>query len=306
MLNNQINLSNKRDYLTNHFSAEKSDRNKNKHLRTGIKCIDGRLPMRNGIYLLGGCPGIGKTSAMLQFIDSFAEQGNTVLFFSLEQVECDLTIKSINRLMHKNSISEQEAIEIYSSFADNIITATAEGSVAVEDLVKSVEEVINTTNRKPIVFVDYLQLLHTNKPLQKREEIEEVSHQLVALSKKHGLTIFVISSLNRTNYLAPIDYESFKESGSLEYDADVVLGLQYQIVSDQTFTNTASVDKRRLLIGQEKVKTTRSVELTCIKNRFGPIFESCKMNYLADQDLFIDPQSTVGTIQASKKQVCSF
>ena len=288
MLNNEIKLSNKRDYLANHFSAEKSDRNKKRQLCTGIKCIDERLPIRNGIYLLGGCPGIGKTSAMLQFIDSFAEQGHTVLFFSLEQVECDLTIKSINRLMHKNSISEQQAIEVYSSFADNIITATADGGVVVEDLVKTVEDVIETTNTKPIVFVDYLQLLHTNKPMQKREEIEEVSHQLVTLSKKHGLTIFVISSLNRTNYLAPIDYESFKESGSLEYDADVVLGLQYQIVSNQTFTNTASVDKRRLMIGQEKSKTTRNVELTCIKNRFGPIFESCKMDYFADKDLFVD------------------
>jgi replicative DNA helicase len=288
MLNNQIKLSNKKDYLANCFSAEKSDRNKNKHLYTGIKCIDERLPIRNGLYLLGGCPGIGKTSATLQIIDSFAEQGHTVLFFSLEQVECDLTIKSINRLMHNNSISEQEAIKFYSSFADNIITATADGSVAIEDLVQSVEDVINTTNTKPIVFVDYLQLLHTNKSLQKREEIEEVSHQLVTLSKKHGLTIFVISSLNRTNYLAPIDYESFKESGSLEYDADVVLGLQYQIVSDQIFASTTSIDKRRLLIGQEKAKITRSVELTCIKNRFGPVFESCKMNYFADKDLFVD------------------
>lgn len=296
MLDNQIKLSNKKDYLNSRFLTEKSDRTKNKQLYTGIKCIDERLPIRNGVYLFGGCPGVGKTSAALQFIDGFAEQGHTVLFFSLEQVECDLTIKSINRIMHKNSISEQEAIEVYSSFADNIITATSDGGVEIEDLVETVENVINTTNTKPIVFVDYLQLLHTRKSMQKREEIEEVSHQLVAISKKHGLTIFVISSLNRTNYLAPIDYESFKESGSLEYDADVVLGLQYQIVSDRTFTNTTSVDKKRLLIGQEKTKTIRSVELTCIKNRFGPVFESCKMNYLTDKDLFVDatqPKSRV-------------
>ena len=287
-MSGQIQLSNKRDYLTNCFLTEKLDRSKSKTLHTGIKCIDEKLSIRNGTYLLGGCPGIGKTSVMLQFIDGFAEQGHTVLFFSLEQGECDLTIKSINRLMHMHSVSEQDAIEIYSAFANNIITATSDGRVLIEDLVQAIEDVIHMTNKKPIVFVDYLQLLHTSKSLQKREEIEDVSHQLVALSKKYGLTIFVISSLNRANYLAPIDYESFKESGSLEYDADVVLGLQYQIVSDQAFINTASVDKKRIMIGQEKAKTIRRVELTCIKNRFGPVFENCKMDYLADKDLFID------------------
>lgn len=305
-MSGQIKLSNKKDYLDNHFLTEKSNRSKNKRVYTGIKCIDEKMPIRNGLYLLGGRPGDGKTSIALQFIDSFAEQGQAVLFFSLEQVECDLTAKSINRLMHKNSISEKKAIELYSSFAENIITATSDSGVTIDDLVKTVEEVIEIRDTKPVVFVDYLQLLHTKKPLSKREEIEEVSRQLVSLSKKHGLTLFVISSLNRANYLSPIDYESFKESGSLEYDADVVLGLQYQLISDQAFVNCSSVDKKRLLIGQEKTREIRDVELTCIKNRFGPIFESCKMNYLADKDLFVDSDASKKRNDTKKKGVCSF
>ena len=211
-----MKLSNKKDYLDNHFSTDKSDRAKKKPLYTGLKCVDEKLPIRNGLYLLGGRPSDGKTSLALQFADSFAKQGHMVLFFSLEQVECDLTIKSINRIMCENSISEQEAIDVYSSFASNMITATTDGATTIEDLVQTVEKIIDTNHTKPIIFVDYLQLIHSQKSLSKREEIEEVSHQLVSLSKKHGLTIFVISSLNRTNYLSPIDYESFKESGSLE------------------------------------------------------------------------------------------
>ena len=285
---NLITLSNKKNYLNNGFQTDKNNRSNSKQLSTGLKCIDEKLDIRNGVYLIGGFPSIGKTSLILQFIDSFAEQGHPVLFFSLEQMECDLTIKSINRIMYKDSVSEQKAIEKYLSFADKITTATSEHAVTIDDLVNSVQEIITTAEAKPIVFVDYLQLLHTRKSLQKREEIEEVSRQLVSLSKKYKLTIFVISSLNRANYLSPIDFESFKESGSLEYDADVVLGLQYKIVSDQTFANCSSMDKKRILVGQEKTKPIRSVELTCIKNRFGPIFESCQMDYLADKDLFVD------------------
>lgn len=57
--------------------------------------------------------------------------------------------------------------------------------------------------------------------------------------------------------------------------------------SDPTFVNMNSVDKKRLLISKEKIKETRQVELSCLKNRFGPIFESCKLNYIPNADLFI-------------------
>lgn len=287
-MSNGIKLSNQKNYLCNDYQTEIINRTKNKHLYTGIKSIDEKLTIRDGVIMLGGNPSTGKSSILLQFIDNFAEQGQPVLFFSLEQVQCDLTAKSINRIQHKCGLSEQDAMERYSSFADKITMATSESAVTIESLSQIVKDIVESTDTKPIVFVDYLQLLHSQKSLSKREEIEEVSHQLVALSKKYGLTIFVISSLNRTNYLSPIDFESFKESGSLEYDADVVLGLQYKIVSEQSFVNCSSVDKKRLLIANEKTKPIRSVELTCIKNRFGPIFESCPMDYYADKDLFTD------------------
>ena len=36
-----------------------------------------------------------------------------------------------------------------------------------------------------------------------------------------------ISSFNRDNYTAPVNNASFKESGAIEYSADVLIGLQY-------------------------------------------------------------------------------
>ena len=49
--------------------------------------------------------------------------------------------------------------------------------------------------------------------------------RLKELQIAHQLTLIVVSSLNRQNYMTAIDYESFKESGGIEYTADVIWGL---------------------------------------------------------------------------------
>ncbi len=52
--------------------------------------------------------------------------------------------------------------------------------------------------------------------------------QLLELSfrRKTNTTFIVISSLNRANYHTEISFESFKETGSIEYSADVIWALQ--------------------------------------------------------------------------------
>ena len=45
--------------------------------------------------------------------------------------------------------------------------------------------------------------------------------------------MFVISSLNRSNYTARIDYEAFKESGNIEYTGEVIFGLQLKCINDE-------------------------------------------------------------------------
>jgi replicative DNA helicase len=299
-LNDFIKLRNKSDYLNNHFQIDKEKRSKQQSILTGIKDLDNKLPIRRGVYLLGGLPSIGKSSLAMQFADAFAEQGHHVLFFSLEQTEYDLTVKSINRIMNKESVSEADAMKTYLAFANNITTVTSEQSITVEDIVETVKELLDNQAMKPIIFIDYLQLLHTRKSMGKREEIEEVSRQLVNLSKKYELTLIVLSSLNRANYLSPIDFESYKESGSLEYDADVVIGLQYTLLSDPSFVNISSTDKKRLLISQEKAKDNRQVELVCIKNRFGQIFESCKLDYIPSADVFMEHKQKESAKKATK------
>ena len=303
-----MKMINKSNYLDSHFKEDKKLYKSQSTLTTGLAGIDEYMSIRNGVYLLGGLPSVGKTTLAVQLADHFASVGKKVLFFSLEQTEYDLTVKSITRIKSKYHLNETDAIAEYKKFSDNITTVVAESSVTIEEIEATLDDYINSNGYKPIVFIDYLQFIQTNGGGPKREGITKVSNALVGMSKRHGLTMFVLSSLNRMNYISQIDFESFKESGSLEYDADVVFGLQYQLISDEKFIECSSVDKKRLMINDAKTQDVRKVELVCLKNRFGKIIPKCKLDYFANMETFVDSVDCDNkpNKKSGRKNVCSF
>ena len=278
----------KLQYLDERYSVDKLKRKASSKLKTGLPTIDENLNIRHGVYLIGGLPSVGKTSLILQLADTFAKSGREVLFFSLEQEEYDLTRKSLNRIMSQEKLkTEEQAIGIYKEFANNITTVTSHSVVTIEEIETVLKDYMNGTHSTPIVFVDYLQLIRTDNNMGKRDTVMHVSNILVNMAKQYRIPLFVLSALNRTNYLMPIDFEAFKESGSLEYDADVVFGIQYQLVEDEAFM-AMPTDKKRKMINQEKINDIRKVELVCVKNRFGRIVPKCKLDYYTQMDWFVE------------------
>lgn len=81
-------------------------------------------------------------------------------------------------------------------------------------------------------MVDYLQIVQEDSQMTDKAKIDSITKRLKILQRKHNAVVMVISSINRANYMLPIDFESFKESGSIEYSADVVWGLQLQIINE--------------------------------------------------------------------------
>ena len=110
--------------------------------------------------------------------------------------------------------------------------------------------------------------------------------ELKRLSRALDITIIVISSVNRSNYLTPIDFESLKESGGIEYTADVIWGLQLQCLNDSVFSEANKIKEKRDIIRANKIAEPRKIELVCLKNRFGIASFSCYFDYYAAIDLF--------------------
>jgi replicative DNA helicase len=96
--------------------------------------------------------------------------------------------------------------------------------------------------------------------LSDKQKIDDDVTTLKLLSRDFDTPVIVISSLNRQNYNAPIDYQAFKESGGIEYSCDVVIGLQYKGTGTKGFDfHTA------------RAANPREIELVTLKNRNGAI-----------------------------------
>ncbi len=78
-----------------------------------------------------------------------------------------------------------------------------------------------------VVFIDYLQIITDQKgSIAERQAVDRNILTLKRLSATWDIPIVVTSSLNRGGYNRAVAFDSFKESGAIEYTADVVLGLQ--------------------------------------------------------------------------------
>jgi replicative DNA helicase len=118
--------------------------------------------------------------------------------------------------------------------------------------------------------------------------VDSIVRGLKKMQGDHGLVVFVISSFNRQNYLTPVDFESFKESGGIEYTADVVWGLQLQILNEPLFDKDKQIKEKREKVKEAKRADPREIELVCLKNRYGWANYSCNFKYYPRCDLFVE------------------
>ena len=294
-------------YLDGLFDDDVKKFHATSNLKTGFSNIDAITSLYPGLYLLGAVPGLGKTTFASQLADNLSKAGEHVLFFSLEQKRLELVSKGLSRLtvrnnqgvlqgltaiqirdLGKNHPSVREAIEHYKKFS--VHERFISKNFSNFDFIKNkILNYISANKVRPIVFVDYLQIIQPseiNKNTTK-DVIDSHVRDFKMLQVQNDLVLVIISSLNRANYMAPIDYESFKETGALEYTSDVVWGLQLQIMNDEALSGKKeSVTEKREKIKAAKAQIPRKLELVCIKNRFGQNY-TCHFDYYAQYDLFV-------------------
>ena len=282
-----------------------------KDRKTGFPLLDARARgLYAGLYVVAAISSLGKTTLCHQIADQLAEAGEDVLFFSLEQSRFELVSKSLaRRTAQKDITTAVNSLSIRRGYLpEQVLTAADEYKKAIADRLSIIEgnfscnisvigeyirRYIQKTGKKPVVFVDYLQILQPEQDERGRtqttkETVDSTVTELKRLSREQGLTIFVISSVNRANYLTPIDFESLKESGGIEYTADVIWGLQLQCMNDAVFDTKEKVKEKRRIIKEAKAATPRKIELVCLKNRYGVSNYSCYFDYTPEFDLFTE------------------
>lgn len=299
------------DYVASGSLFSELDRFQNyPHILTGFHPLDdaqgGLYP---GFYVLGATPSLGKTTLLVQIADNIAKSGNSVLYFSLEQSRLELTTKSISRLTAirdiKNAVSAinirrglyvnnaqreavKRAIADYQEFSANISIVELSIDATITTITDTVMKFMDFTGLRPVVIVDYLQIVRPdNDRTATKDAVDHVVKVLKKFQVNHNLVVIAISSFNRTNYLTPVDYESFKETGSIEYTADVLLGLQPQVMNDELFNAEKKIKEKREAIDRALSAIPRKVMLKNLKNRFGRKGYTCSFTYDPRFDLFV-------------------
>lgn len=298
-----------------------------------------------GLLTIGALTSLGKTTFILQLADQLAQLGeNDILYFTLEMSKEELISKSISRLtfieayrktksledaskLAKNNLSILQgnrykyynddekalidrAFNDYSSFAKRIyfIDSVATGGIDINEIEKIILEHIEKTGKKPIVFLDYLQIIKSpDFHLSDKQATDFNISALKRISAKNSLLIIAISSLNRASYSEKVDLNSFKESGAVEYTNDILIGLNfsklYEIEEEQTteegkkhlkeqglLTKSEEINQNKLkaLIKKEKKARPRKITLEVLKNRNGETGGTISFYYYPGANTYLE------------------
>ena len=161
------------------------------------------------------------------------------------------------------------AMEAYGAYAERIYIQEGIGNIGADQIRETVEKHIRYTGRKPLVIVDYLQILAPySERATDKQNTDKAVLELKRISRDYKLPVIAISSFNRQGYKEAVTFESLKESGAIEYSCDVVIGLQLHGAGTKGFDPT-----------EEKRREPRQVELVILKNRQGRVGDKILFHY---------------------------
>lgn len=283
-----------------------------KKIATGFSELDeilgGGIPY-NSLTVLGALPGLGKSTFMFQVAEHMAKQGVKVLIFSMEMTATQIMAKSISRetfiqgfmdeskAVKANEFMSEKGIEaidddkwktVYKA-KKNIAEISKNIFISEWDSTKgNIGKIVKTgqafcedsenKNDKKIIMIDYLQILSPEtQQITDTRQTNDVLDGIKSLLKY--APVFLISSLNRESYDKGANMASFKNSGNIEYTADVLLAIEFTAQNDDK--------KNTNFIEEQKAKNPREVCISVLKQRYGKTGVKINFDYYASNDFFI-------------------
>lgn len=225
-------------------------------LRTGYEGLDNILKIPQGaITIVAGRPGHGKTTMLLNLLVNQLSlyPDRAFYLFSFEEARKFLALKLI-MLMAGEMLSQDFNLEAYLHYfkegrgkrpaIDKAISTyqqlTESGRLLISDSMPAAEDLAATIGwlasrgKVGAVYVDYIQKIPLQQPLQQRYiEIKRVSELLLRQAVQQDIPIILGAQLGRaTGQKSKVSLDNLRESGDIEQDSSLVLGLFNQSVED--------------------------------------------------------------------------
>jgi replicative DNA helicase len=295
------------------LSARRSDGRDFIGLDSGFRHLNEILNgLKTGVIILAAMPSLGKTTLAKQIADHVAVKEKVpVLFYTFEQSAEELRIKSLARLSSVDSRviekgrTNQETWSKVENAEKNYRQGPGPYLKIIEggrsDTVEAIRAAALMAKRKAgaeriLLVIDYLQIIPSGDNARDalRERIDMILTDLRRLARDLKSPILVVSSMNRAAYKRGKDgisrptMTALKESGGIEYSADVVICLWKDKEESKKLTKDITL-------------TTDRIEALILKNRNGEQNKRVKMNFTKAWSMF-DEEGRVADLEPDEDE----
>jgi replicative DNA helicase len=290
-----------KDYLEPYYKTLGDGKIDYLGIKTGLETLDTKTLGLDGLIVLGGIAGQGKTSLALQLAYGACELGTPTIFYSLEMPRRAILTKILNRLAEvryadillkgrkyldetgqdKNLLGE--SVDYYNLLtkeqADSLKKAKGElnkisdrfylrsrESKETEITFEAVEQEINIIKaehnaEKVLVVIDHLQVFNAG---EYRDQIDKEGRLITGfkgISERTGATIILISQKNKAGFTSR-GLQTIKGSVDIVYLADLVMFLEDDKPKDK---NSEQLDN---IIAEFGNGAFKKIDLIIDKNRY--------------------------------------
>jgi replicative DNA helicase len=206
---------------------------------TGFVALDKKTTGFNpgDLVIIAARPSMGKTALVLNTTLKNLENGDGVIFFSLEMPETQLMLRLVSikanvplQNVRKGNLDPTQAKlveDAFRSLQNKKLFVDDSGNVNINQLRARARKIAqNEQNNIKLIVVDYLQLMSGTGGTDRRLVVDEISRGLKLLAREMQIPIVALSQLNRTLESRPDKrpmLSDIRESGAIEQDADVII-----------------------------------------------------------------------------------
>lgn len=257
---------------------------------TGFAALDrafnGWAPGR--LYIGAGRPGAGKTLFAAAAALNVARAGGSVLFFSLEMPVAEMARRLISPIIKTpyrdlerrrfKSEDVEQALDFAAAHDVEIVHAGGASVATIRSVTRRAFREADAGRRAPpaLVIVDYLGRLRPTRPnMSPYEATSEISRDAKDLALELQVPVLAMAQLNRQvesrQEKRPM-LADLRDSGSIEQDADAVLGLYRPAYyaraerDDEFLTGPSAVERA---IARERAANSKLLEVLILKQRSG-------------------------------------
>ncbi len=241
---------------------------------------------KGDLVIIAARPAMGKTSFILNTVNSLIMQGKGVAFFSLEMPAEQLMLRLLSiqtsiplQKLRVGDMNDNQWSALNGA-VDKMNSAKLyvddQGSLNINQLRSKLRKLKNQHPEIEIAVIDYLQIMQGIGKQDRHIQVSEISRGLKMLARELEMPVVALSQLNRgvesRNDKRPM-LSDIRESGSIEQDADIILFVyrdDVYLYKEEKEREKAAKAEGKEFVSEYVEKEEEEAEIIIGKQRNGP------------------------------------